>query len=102
MILSCFFALSSLVAGPVSSPPWADTVIHLYDTADVAVLRADSLTSQAPPSLRSSATQGSDTGAYRLDLSGSKSLSVSTGQGEGVGVDASLFINAKGQVADNV
>src|SRR5690606_3731906 len=45
---------------------------------------------------------GLDTGGYELALSGSKSLAVTTGEGGAVGVDAALFVNVKGQVADNV
>jgi hypothetical protein len=39
---------------------------------------------------------------YRLNYSGSKSMSVNLGSGGGLGLDASLFINLNGQVAEDV
>lgn len=48
--------------------------------------------------------QGADTtyGKYRLNYSGSKSIAVTMGSGGGLGLDAALFINLRGQVAENV
>lgn len=43
-----------------------------------------------------------DTGKYALALSGSKSLAVTAGEGGAIGVDAALYVNVKGQVAENV
>ena len=100
------FLLSSVFAvTPVVIPPWANSETRLYDTAQVPLIgtfRQDSSTALAPAGLPSSSSAEADTGAYHLDLSGSKSLSISTGQGGGVGVDAALLVNIKGQVADNV
>ena len=41
-------------------------------------------------------------GRYRLDYSGSKSMAVTVGSGGGLGLDASLFLNLNGQVAEDV
>ncbi len=84
---------------PALPHPW----LRLYDTAAVPVLRPDQVPGAAGLAVPvSTATAATDTGATRLDLSGSKSLSVTVGQGGAVGLDASLFVNLKGQVAPNV
>jgi len=79
----------------------------LYDPAGIPILNPASErdTAQAPgfpvaPFEAARAT--SDTGAYALALTGSKSLAVTAGEGGTVGVDAALFLNVKGQVAENV
>jgi hypothetical protein len=41
-------------------------------------------------------------GKYRLNYSGSKSMAVTVGSGGGLGLDASLFLNLDGQVAEDV
>ncbi len=41
-------------------------------------------------------------GRYRLNYSGSKSMAVTVGSGGGLGLDASLFLNLDGQVAEDV
>ena len=50
----------------------------------------------------SSGYTATDTGGYALALSGSKSLAVTTGGGGDLGVDAALYVNVNGQVAENV
>jgi len=47
---------------------------------------------------------GADTayGKYRLNYSGSKSMAVTVGNSGGLGLDASLFLNLSGQVAEDV
>jgi len=101
------FLLLTSLAGPVPVPPWASGEIHLYDTSQVPILRGDSLKlspnyAWQASSLTAALSTKADTGAYKLDLSGSKSLTVSSGDGGGVGVDASLLVNVKGQLANNV
>lgn len=41
-------------------------------------------------------------GKYQLNYSGSKSMAVTVGSGGGLGLDASLFLNLNGQVAEDV
>ncbi len=90
------------MAGPVPVPPWANGEMHLYDTSQIPILRSDSVSVVSRPPWQPAPHAAADTGAYKIDLSGSKSLSVSVGQGGGVGVDASLLVNVKGQLAKNV
>ncbi|HAO98767.1 MAG TPA: hypothetical protein DCQ83_01845 [Fibrobacteres bacterium] len=98
MIYPGLLLLNSLISGPVPAPPWAHSEIHLHDSADVPVFRNDSVHVESQTFKDTTI----DTGAYHVDFSGSKSLSVTTGQGNGVGVDASLLVNVKGQIAENV
>ncbi len=92
--------LAGFLAGPAPVPPWANVEVHLYDTSQVPILRDDSSASRLT-ALGTRPSSTLDTGAYKLDLSGSKSISVTTGGG-GVGVDASLLVNVKGQLSENV
>jgi hypothetical protein len=74
-----------------------------YALEQVPVWRAgDSLeTSFRPGGAFSGEGNPADTGAYELALSGSKSLAVSMGGGGALGLDAALFVNVNGQVAEN-
>jgi hypothetical protein len=78
-------------------------ILRLYDPATVPVYHegAEQDSAYAPQPLPTGA-RAADTGGYELALSGSKSLAVTAGEGGAVGVDAALFVNVKGQVADNV
>lgn len=75
---------------------------RLYEQGAVPVLRPEAVT-DTNVVMPWSAAGGADadTGGYDLALSGSKSLAVTTGEGGAVGVDAALFVNIKGQVAEN-
>lgn len=50
----------------------------------------------------SSAGESAGEPAYRLDFTGSKSMAVSVGEGGGLGLDATLLLEVKGQLAENV
>lgn len=75
----------------------------LYRLETVPVYRRG-LSDTAPAAAWTSGPAGADTayGKYRLNYSGSKSMAVTVGSGGGLGLDASLFLNLSGQVAEDV
>lgn len=75
----------------------------LYRLDQVPIYRESLLDSAWQAGVRSSGN-AEDTAysKYRLNYSGSKSMAVSMGSGGGLGLDASLFINLDGQVAEDV
>ncbi|MDB5107051.1 MAG: hypothetical protein JWP91_4740 [Fibrobacteres bacterium] len=85
------------------TPLMANPGFGLYRLDRVPVYRAGALDSAweagAHPTLDPSDTAYSK---YRLNYSGSKSMAVTVGSGGGLGLDASLFINLDGQVAEDV
>ncbi len=82
--------------------------MNLYTFDDVPVLpppgvaRSDTAPESAFPIISGESTSPLDTGAYEIELSGSKSIAVSVGQGGALGLDAALFVNLEGQIAENV
>lgn len=87
------------------SPLIADPVLRLYRMDQVPVFREGVLDSGSPDGAASgpAAFASPDTlGGYRLNYSGSKSMAVTMGSGGGLGLDAALFINLEGQVAEDV
>ncbi len=86
-----------------STPLLANPAFSLYRMDRVPVFRGSSLDSAwesgAQPFLRAEDTAYSK---YQLNYSGSKSMAVTVGSGGGLGLDASLFINLNGQVAQDV
>ena len=86
-----------------STPLLAGPVPGLYRKEQVPVFRGGSLDSAweagAHLSLEAVDTAYS---RYQLNYSGSKSMAVTVGSGGGLGLDASLFINLNGQVAEDV
>ncbi len=84
-----------------AAPALPNPRVKIYDTSEVPIWRGEAFSGTDFTAARA-APENPDTGAYRLDLSGSKSVSVSVGQGGGVGLDAALFVNLNGQVANNV
>lgn len=91
------------------SPLLADPVLRLYRMEEVPYFREGLLDSGAVSSGASRQAGAADAygsqdslGGYRLNYSGSKSMAVTMGSGGGVGLDAALFINLEGQVAENV
>lgn len=78
-------------------------VLRHYDPRDVPVLGPGAgEDTTAVFAARPEEADAVDTGGYELALSGSKSLAVTAGEGGAVGVDAALFVNVNGQVAENV
>jgi hypothetical protein len=79
---------------------------RLYAPEQVPVLRAGAgdSGSSAPGGVSGAfgASAIPDTGGYELALSGSKSVAVTAGGGGALGVDAALFVNVNGQIAENV
>ena len=75
----------------------------LYVRDQVPIFREQSLDSswQAGP-YQTGAANDTAISKYKLNYSGSKSMIMSLGSGGGLGLDASLFINLDGQVADDV
>jgi hypothetical protein len=75
----------------------------LYRLESVPVYRRG-LQDTAPAAFLASGPEGGDSagGKYRLNYSGSKSMAVTVGSGGGLGLDASLFLNLDGQVAEDV
>nr|MDQ3003640.1 hypothetical protein [Fibrobacterota bacterium] len=86
-----------------STPLMADPAFALYRLDQVPIYRDGSLDSswQAGAQIY---LEPIDTtySRYRLNYSGSKSMAVTLGSGGGLGLDASLFINLNGQVAEDV
>jgi hypothetical protein len=85
------------------TPLLADPVFRLYRLEQVQVYRPgvfDTTQTLAGPA----GGEGGDTAysKYRLNYSGSKSIAVTMGSGGGLGLDAALFINLNGQIAENV
>lgn len=99
----------TLCATRYVSPVLPEPRQRLYAPEQVPVLRpgmGDS-GSSAPGGARAGGPGNSgaappDTGGYELALSGSKSVAVTAGEGGALGVDAALFVNVNGQVAENV
>ena len=75
----------------------------LYRLESVPVYRPE-VRDTAPATAMPTGPAGGDTayGKYRLNYSGSKSMAVTVGSGGGLGLDASLFLNLDGQVAEDV
>lgn len=86
-----------------STPLMANPAFGLYRLDQVPVYRSGSLDSAWEASAHLS-LETTDTAysKYRLNYSGSKSMAVTVGSGGGLGLDASLFINLNGQVAEDV
>ncbi|HEX2612239.1 MAG TPA: hypothetical protein VHO02_01440, partial [Fibrobacteria bacterium] len=90
------------------SPVLPEPRQRLYAPERVPVLRATTGAGDSalpkPGGLpgEAAASVTSDTGGYELALSGSKSVAVTAGGGGALGVDAALFLNVNGQIADNV
>lgn len=96
------------------SPLLPDPRIRLYRLEDIPVWREGVLDSSSPSASNAAAAAGlpgtatspfatpDSAGTYRLNYSGSKSMAVTMGSGGGLGLDAALFINLEGQVAENV
>jgi hypothetical protein len=86
-----------------ATPLMAAPAFGLYRMEQVPVFRSGALDSAweagAHPSLEPADTAYSK---YRLNYSGSKSMAVTVGSGGGLGLDASLFLNLNGQVAEDV
>lgn len=87
-------AYTPLVPGPI--PP-------LYRLESVPVYRRG-LQDSAPAAFLAAGPAGGDSagGKYRLNYSGSKSMAVTVGSGGGLGLDAALFLDLEGQVAEDV
>ncbi len=96
-------ASDSVCLERASTPLLANPTFGLYRLDQVPVYRAGSLDGAweagAHLSLESADTAYSK---YQLNYSGSKSMAVTVGSGGGLGLDASLFINLNGQVAEDV
>jgi hypothetical protein len=98
-------------AGPGDSVCWERAytpllprpIPPLYRLESVPVYRRG-LQDSAPAAFLAPGFAGSDSagGKYRLNYSGSKSMAVTVGSGGGMGLDASLFLNLDGQVAEDV
>ena len=87
------------------SPLLADPVLRLYRLDQVPVFRQGSADTGAWAATRAPGAEwgGRDSlGAYRLNYSGSKSMAVTLGSGGGLGLDAALYVELEGQVAENV
>ncbi|MEO7425711.1 MAG: hypothetical protein ABI036_11025, partial [Fibrobacteria bacterium] len=86
-----------------STPLLANPAFTLYRREQVPVYHGGALDS-AWESGTHFTQRGEDTAysKYQLNYSGSKSMAVTVGSGGGLGLDASLFINLNGQVAEDV
>lgn len=86
-----------------TTPLMVQSGFSLYRRDQVPVFRQQVLDSSRQVEIFSS-INSEDTAysKYRLNYSGSKSMAVTVGSGGGLGLDASLFINLDGQVAEDV
>jgi hypothetical protein len=86
-----------------STPLMANPSFGLYRLDQVPIYRTGALDGEWEAGAHAS-LQPQDTAysKYRLNYSGSKSMAVTVGSGGGLGLDASLFINLDGQVAEDV
>ncbi|MDB5049410.1 MAG: hypothetical protein JWO30_2481 [Fibrobacteres bacterium] len=93
----------SLCLERASTPLMANPAFGLYRMDNVPVFKSGSLDSAWEAGVHLT-LQPEDTAysKYRLNYSGSKSMAVTVGSGGGLGLDASLFINLNGQVAEDV
>src|SRR5690606_9619741 len=86
-----------------STPLLAAPVFGLYRMDQIPVYRpgtGDSAAIPGPFALSPAADTAYS--KYQLNYSGSKSMAVTVGSGGGLGLDASLYINLNGQVAEDV
>jgi len=95
--------LETVCLDKATTPLLARPAFVLYRLDQIPIYR-ESLLDSAWQAGAQSTSNSEDTSfsKYRLNYSGSKSMAVSMGSGGGLGLDASLFINLDGQVAEDV
>jgi hypothetical protein len=93
----------SICIDRATTPLFIQPNVSLYQMDRVPIYRNQILDpSETPYGLSRASTEDTAYSKYRLNYSGSKSMAVSLGSGGGLGLDASLFINLEGQIAEDV